>query len=356
MDYKKRKEKYLDKLKKTLSYARTKIDVGLSETQNDNSLCFNESHQQYAEPNKPNDLLAKVKRYNEANPLSHISKNRLTIKTGLHQNAGFQSNTQNRNDLNTAYASGTVQNLENIISFIKSKQTLENYKPDTKMKFGPPNATSTIKYQRTHSLKKNYLPTVRRNKKCDVGENIYLSDSVCASSSKIIRSEMKSANISSDKELNNNKCTSTNIEEKAKLNLTYCKYLEFVHSHRDEIICINEKVYPNNDYSKYLKKRFQEIKLKYQNIQNVNAVSSDSISKCSNFIFKPVISLPYSPDKSPSQFSRDSFIYSSLQSISTSDMSLDSSLEKSIQKLNNNVESNLENSEVCFRYYRRKMF
>lgn len=37
--------------------------------------------------------------------------------------------------------------MEDIISFIKPKQKLINYKPDTKIKFGPPNATSTIKHQ-----------------------------------------------------------------------------------------------------------------------------------------------------------------------------------------------------------------
>lgn len=72
--------------------------------QNDNSLCFNESHQKYVEPKcEPNDLLvssfyiillfscfkifyvyityqAKVECYIRANPTSHITKNRLTVR------------------------------------------------------------------------------------------------------------------------------------------------------------------------------------------------------------------------------------------------------------------------------------
>lgn len=40
-----------------------------------------------------------------------------------------------------------VKNVENIISFIKPKRKLVNYEPDTNIKFGPPVATSTIKYQ-----------------------------------------------------------------------------------------------------------------------------------------------------------------------------------------------------------------
>lgn len=73
------------------------------------------------------------------------------------------------------------------------------------------------------------------------------------SSSKIIKSETPIyLSTQSNRELNKNKCISIDIEEKAKLNLTYCKYLEFVHSHCDEIISINEKIYPNNGlYDKF---------------------------------------------------------------------------------------------------------
>lgn len=47
-----------------------------------------------------------------------------------------------------------------------------------------------------------------------------------------------------DPEIDKNKCIS--IEEKARLNLTYCLYLEFVHTHCDEIISIDKNIYPNN--------------------------------------------------------------------------------------------------------------
>lgn len=67
------------------------------------------------------------------------------------------------------------------------------------------------------------------------------------SSLQIIRSEtQRYLSTSQNKELNKNKCISINNEWKAKLNLTYCTYLEFVHSYCDEIIRINEKVYHNN--------------------------------------------------------------------------------------------------------------
>lgn len=48
----------------------------------------------------------------------------------------------------------------------------------------------------------------------------------------------------SDQELNKNK--RIRIEDKAKLNLTNYYYLEFVHSHYDEIKSKSENVYPNN--------------------------------------------------------------------------------------------------------------
>jgi len=47
-----------------------------------------------------------------------------------------------------------------------------------------------------------------------------------------------------DPGISENQCIS--IEEKARLNLTYCLYLEFVHTHSDEIINIDKNVYPNN--------------------------------------------------------------------------------------------------------------
>jgi len=47
-----------------------------------------------------------------------------------------------------------------------------------------------------------------------------------------------------DPGINKNQCIG--IEEKAKLNLTYCLYLEFVHTHCDEIISINKNVYFNS--------------------------------------------------------------------------------------------------------------
>lgn len=47
-----------------------------------------------------------------------------------------------------------------------------------------------------------------------------------------------------DPGMNKSQCIS--IEEKVKLNLTYSLYLEFVHTHCDEIKSINKNVYPNN--------------------------------------------------------------------------------------------------------------
>lgn len=41
------------------------------------------------------------------------------------------------------------------------------------------------------------------------------------------------------------------IEEKANLNLTYCLYVEFVHSCCDEIKSISKDVYLNNGLYKY---------------------------------------------------------------------------------------------------------
>lgn len=69
--------------------------------------------------------------------------------------------------------------------------------------------------------------------------------------SKIIKSETpRYLSTPPNKELNKNKCI--DIDEKAKLNLTYCTYLEFVHSYCDEIISINKKVYPKNGlYNKF---------------------------------------------------------------------------------------------------------
>jgi len=52
-----------------------------------------------------------------------------------------------------------------------------------------------------------------------------------------------------DPELNKNKCIST--EEKARLNLTYSLYLEFVHTHCEEIITIDKNIYPNNGLFKF---------------------------------------------------------------------------------------------------------
>lgn len=39
----------------------------------------------------------------------------------------------------------TIKDLENAISFIKPKRMLVNHELDSNIKFGPPNATSTIK-------------------------------------------------------------------------------------------------------------------------------------------------------------------------------------------------------------------
>jgi len=54
-------------------------------------------------------------------------------------------------NLDIVHKSCDVQNLENVISFIKPKRKLLNYNPDTNIKFGPPDATSTIKHKVTQS-------------------------------------------------------------------------------------------------------------------------------------------------------------------------------------------------------------
>jgi len=75
------------------------------------------------------------------------------------------------------------------------------------------------------------------------------------SSSKLISSETiisKMQGTSStllDPEINKNKCMT--IEEKTRLNLTYCLYLEFVHTHCDEIISVDKNIYPNNGLFKF---------------------------------------------------------------------------------------------------------
>jgi len=55
------------------------------------------------------------------------------------------------NNLGIIQKSYDVQDLENVISFIKPKRKLVNYKPDTKIKFGPPDATSTVKHNQEKS-------------------------------------------------------------------------------------------------------------------------------------------------------------------------------------------------------------
>jgi len=55
------------------------------------------------------------------------------------------------NNLDIVHKSCDVQDLENVISFIKPKRKLMDYKPDTKIKFGPPDATSTMKHKQAQS-------------------------------------------------------------------------------------------------------------------------------------------------------------------------------------------------------------
>lgn len=74
---------------------------------------------------------------------------------------------------------------------------------------------------------------------------INVKSSSTLTSSKIITNNMQGT-ISTplDPEINKNQCIIT--DEKARLNLTYCLYMEFVHTHCDEIINIDKNVYPNN--------------------------------------------------------------------------------------------------------------
>lgn len=64
------------------------------------------------------------------------------------------------------------------------------------------------------------------------------------SSNAVKRVVQSVSSIMSDKKLNIK--TPISIEDKAKLNLTYCLYLECVHANCDEIKNINENVFPNN--------------------------------------------------------------------------------------------------------------
>lgn len=50
-------------------------------------------------------------------------------------------------NLDVLHKSGNVQDLENVISFIEPNRKLVKYNPDTKIKFGSPEATSTIKHK-----------------------------------------------------------------------------------------------------------------------------------------------------------------------------------------------------------------
>jgi len=80
---------------------------------------------------------------------------------------------------------------------------------------------------------------------------INIKSSTKLTSSKIITSITQgTSNTLLDPEINKNKCIST--EEKARLNLTYCLYLEFVHTHCNEIISIDKNIYPNNGLFKFL--------------------------------------------------------------------------------------------------------
>jgi len=54
-------------------------------------------------------------------------------------------------NLDIVHKSSDVQDLENVISFIKPKRKLVDYKPETKIKFGPPDATSTIRHKQAQS-------------------------------------------------------------------------------------------------------------------------------------------------------------------------------------------------------------
>lgn len=79
---------------------------------------------------------------------------------------------------------------------------------------------------------------------------INIKSSSKLTSSKIITSIMQGTSSTLlDPEINKNKCIS--IEEKARLNLTYCLYLEFVHTHCNEIISIDKNIYPNNGLFKF---------------------------------------------------------------------------------------------------------
>jgi hypothetical protein len=53
-----------------------------------------------------------------------------------------------------------------------------------------------------------------------------------------------SSTISSNNKFNKNQCI--NIDEKTKLNLKYCLYLEFIHSSCNEIKHINKEIHVNN--------------------------------------------------------------------------------------------------------------
>lgn len=55
------------------------------------------------------------------------------------------------NNLDIIQKSYDVEDLENVISFIKPKRKVVIYKPDTKIKFGPPDATSTVKHNQAQS-------------------------------------------------------------------------------------------------------------------------------------------------------------------------------------------------------------
>lgn len=57
-------------------------------------------------------------------------------------------------NLDTVIKPCVVKNLENVISFVKPKTSHINYNPDPKVKFGLPNATSTVKpRQKPRALK-----------------------------------------------------------------------------------------------------------------------------------------------------------------------------------------------------------
>ncbi|XP_050423193.1 uncharacterized protein LOC126834975 [Adelges cooleyi] len=191
-------------------------------------------------PSRKSELLLNIERYNEIHSSHHVVNKRLIGRRGLFP-YGIRTNICERKNLDPVYKAKAVQNIENIISTVKSKS------PETRVKFDAPNVASTPTSRRW--LIRNTVINPSNRDSRNLPEKI---------TSNVLKNQIQALKSTLLTDQEPQKCYGTVAKKYPEFDEMCNMYVEFVDSICEDVISAHDKISPKDDYTVELYKRLRE--------------------------------------------------------------------------------------------------